>query len=91
MGINECEQNGSSLLGPSYQNPLFFFLIPVLCSSLNMRVQFRLMELNRAVCLECPEYQIPWFHDRFCQQQYNKGVSFLWVSQIVKFNSKVNY
>ncbi|XP_040331251.1 FAST kinase domain-containing protein 1, mitochondrial isoform X4 [Herpailurus yagouaroundi] len=43
-----------------------------LCSSLSMRVQLRLMELNRAVCLECPEYQIPWFHDRFCQQQYNK-------------------
>ncbi|XP_057359921.1 FAST kinase domain-containing protein 1, mitochondrial isoform X4 [Manis pentadactyla] len=42
------------------------------CSSLNTRVQFRLMELNRAVCLECPEYQIPWFHDRFCQQQYSK-------------------
>ena len=44
-----------------------------------MKVQFRLMELNRAVCLECPEYQIPWFHDRFCQQHYNKGLSFLWV------------
>uniref|UniRef100_A0A8D1BGS1 RAP domain-containing protein n=1 Tax=Sus scrofa TaxID=9823 RepID=A0A8D1BGS1_PIG len=43
----------------------------ILCSSLNMKVQFRLMELNRAVCLECPEYQIPWFHERFCQQ-YNK-------------------
>uniref|UniRef100_A0A8C0TZL6 FAST kinase domains 1 n=1 Tax=Canis lupus familiaris TaxID=9615 RepID=A0A8C0TZL6_CANLF len=46
--------------------------LELLCSSLNRRVQFRLMELNRAVCLECPEYQIPWFHDRFCQQQYNK-------------------
>ncbi|XP_057601730.1 FAST kinase domain-containing protein 1, mitochondrial [Hippopotamus amphibius kiboko] len=46
--------------------------IELLCSSLNMKVQFRLMELNRAVCLECPEYQIPWFHDRFCQQQYSK-------------------
>ncbi|XP_036850922.1 FAST kinase domain-containing protein 1, mitochondrial isoform X1 [Manis javanica] len=44
------------------------------CSSLNTRVQFRLMELNRAVCLECPEYQIPWFHDRFCQQQYSKDI-----------------
>jgi len=52
-----------------------------LCSSLNMKVQFRLMELNRAVCLECPEYQIPWFHDRFCQQQYNKGLPCLWVRQ----------
>ncbi|XP_024895268.1 FAST kinase domain-containing protein 1, mitochondrial isoform X4 [Pteropus alecto] len=45
----------------------------ILCSSLNRRVQFRLMELNRAVCLECPEYQIPWFHDRFCQH-YNKDI-----------------
>nr|XP_001494398.3 FAST kinase domain-containing protein 1, mitochondrial [Equus caballus]XP_014588011.1 FAST kinase domain-containing protein 1, mitochondrial [Equus caballus] len=49
--------------------------LELLCSSLNMRVQFRLMELNRAVCLECPEYQIPWFHDRFCQQQYSKDIS----------------
>ncbi|XP_029790294.1 FAST kinase domain-containing protein 1, mitochondrial isoform X2 [Suricata suricatta] len=48
--------------------------LELLCSSLSMRVQLRLMELNRAVCLECPEYQIPWFHDRFCQQQYNKDI-----------------
>ncbi|XP_012580144.1 PREDICTED: FAST kinase domain-containing protein 1 isoform X3 [Condylura cristata] len=48
--------------------------LALLCSSLSMRVQYRLMELNRAVYLECPEYQIPWFHDRFCQQQYNKDV-----------------
>ncbi|CAI9544876.1 unnamed protein product [Staurois parvus] len=27
-----------------------------------------LMELNRAVCIECPEYQIPWFHDQVSQQ-----------------------
>ncbi|XP_007943605.1 FAST kinase domain-containing protein 1, mitochondrial [Orycteropus afer afer] len=46
--------------------------LEILSSSLNMKVQFRLMELNRAVCLECPEFQIPWFHDRFCQQLYNK-------------------
>ncbi|XP_040150371.2 FAST kinase domain-containing protein 1, mitochondrial isoform X4 [Ictidomys tridecemlineatus] len=44
----------------------------VLPSSLRSRVQFRLMELNRAVRLECPEFQIPWFHERFCQQHYNK-------------------
>ncbi|XP_032148941.1 LOW QUALITY PROTEIN: FAST kinase domain-containing protein 1, mitochondrial [Sapajus apella] len=47
--------------------------LEVLPSSLSTRVQFHLMELNRAVCLECPEFQIPWFHDRFCQQ-YNKGI-----------------
>ncbi|XP_006867084.1 PREDICTED: FAST kinase domain-containing protein 1 [Chrysochloris asiatica] len=46
--------------------------LELLPSSLNTRVQLRLMELNRAVCLECPEFQIPWFHDRFCQQLYNR-------------------
>ncbi|KFO22482.1 FAST kinase domain-containing protein 1 [Fukomys damarensis] len=48
--------------------------LEILTSSLNSRVQLRLMELNRAVCLECPEFQIPWFHDRLCQQQYNKDI-----------------
>ncbi|XP_062043647.1 FAST kinase domain-containing protein 1, mitochondrial isoform X2 [Lepus europaeus] len=46
----------------------------VLPLSLSARIQFRLMELNRAVCLECPEFQIPWFHDRFCQQHYNRDI-----------------
>ncbi|XP_013915973.1 PREDICTED: FAST kinase domain-containing protein 1 [Thamnophis sirtalis] len=32
----------------------------------------QLMELNRAVCLECPELQIPWFHKRFCEQMKEK-------------------
>lgn len=31
------------------------------------------MQLNRAVCLECPEFQVPWFHERFCQQLQRKG------------------
>ncbi|RXM28142.1 FAST kinase domain-containing protein 1 [Acipenser ruthenus] len=38
-----------------------------------MRIRLRLIELNRAVCLECPEFQVPWFHDRFCQQLQRKG------------------
>lgn len=46
--------------------------LEILPSSLSARIQFRLMELNRAVCLECPELQVPWFHDRFCQRQFNK-------------------
>ncbi|XP_076026000.1 FAST kinase domain-containing protein 1, mitochondrial [Genypterus blacodes] len=41
--------------------------------SLNMRIRLRLMELNRAVCLECPEFQIPWFHDQYCLQLQKKG------------------
>ncbi|KAM6461494.1 FAST kinase domain-containing protein 1, mitochondrial isoform 1-T2 [Liasis olivaceus] len=32
----------------------------------------QLMELNRAVCLECPELQIPWFHKHFCEQLQDK-------------------
>ncbi|XP_050975201.1 FAST kinase domain-containing protein 1, mitochondrial isoform X2 [Labeo rohita] len=36
--------------------------------ALNMRIRLRLMELNRAVCLECPEFQVPWFHERYCKQ-----------------------
>lgn len=49
--------------------------LEILPSSLSARIQFRLMELNRAVCLECPELQVPWFHDRFCQRQFNKDTS----------------
>ncbi|KAL1785491.1 hypothetical protein HispidOSU_003605 [Sigmodon hispidus] len=48
--------------------------LEILSSNLSTRVQFRLMELNRAVCLECPEFEIPWFHERFCQGQYNKDI-----------------
>uniref|UniRef100_A0A5F9D3P1 FAST kinase domains 1 n=1 Tax=Oryctolagus cuniculus TaxID=9986 RepID=A0A5F9D3P1_RABIT len=48
--------------------------LEILPSSLSTRIQFRLMELNRAVCLECPEFQIPWFHDHFCQQHYNRDI-----------------
>ncbi|XP_053327113.1 FAST kinase domain-containing protein 1, mitochondrial [Spea bombifrons] len=42
--------------------------LETLPSALNIRIRLRLMQLNRAVCLECPEYQIPWFHDQYCQQ-----------------------
>ncbi|KAJ8255420.1 hypothetical protein GJAV_G00204680 [Gymnothorax javanicus] len=41
--------------------------------ALNLRIRLRLMELNRAVCLECPELQVPWFHERYCQQLQRKG------------------
>ncbi|XP_030064618.1 FAST kinase domain-containing protein 1, mitochondrial isoform X3 [Microcaecilia unicolor] len=47
--------------------------LETLPAALNMRIRFRLMELNRAVCLEGPEFQIPWFHDRYCQQLQHRG------------------
>ncbi|XP_068428932.1 FAST kinase domain-containing protein 1, mitochondrial [Clinocottus analis] len=47
--------------------------LETLPDTLNMRNRLRLMELNRAVCLECPEFQVPWFHERYCQLLQKKG------------------
>lgn len=47
--------------------------ITALPDILNMRTRLRLMELNRAVCLECPEFQVPWFHERYCRHLQKKG------------------
>ncbi|XP_040003717.1 FAST kinase domain-containing protein 1, mitochondrial isoform X2 [Xiphias gladius] len=47
--------------------------LETLPDALNMRTRLRLMELNRAVCLQCPEFQVPWFHERYCQQLQKKG------------------
>ncbi|KAL0963819.1 hypothetical protein UPYG_G00314050 [Umbra pygmaea] len=51
--------------------------LETLPDALNMRIRMRLMELNRAVCLECPESQVPWFHERYCQQLQRKGNGFI--------------
>lgn len=47
--------------------------LETLSDTLTMRTRLRLMELNRAVCLECPEYQVPWFHENYCQQFQKQG------------------
>ncbi|KAK1903504.1 FAST kinase domain containing protein 1 mitochondrial [Dissostichus eleginoides] len=47
--------------------------LETLSDALTMRTRLRLMELNRAVCLECPEYQVPWFHENYCQQFQKQG------------------
>ncbi|KAM5151879.1 FAST kinase domain-containing protein 1, mitochondrial [Mantella aurantiaca] len=31
-------------------------------------ISHTLMLLNRAVCIEHPEYGVPWFHEQYCQQ-----------------------
>ncbi|XP_067372769.1 FAST kinase domain-containing protein 1, mitochondrial isoform X2 [Channa argus] len=49
--------------------------LETLPDALNMRTRLRLMEFNRAVSLECPEFQVPWFHERYCQQLQKKGSS----------------
>lgn len=47
--------------------------LEILSHTVNVSVRSRLMALNRAVCLECPEYQVPWFHERYCQRLQQKG------------------
>ncbi|KAF5894957.1 FAST kinase domain-containing protein 1, mitochondrial, partial [Clarias magur] len=50
-------------------------------STQNMRVRSRLMQLNRAVCLECPEFQVPWFHEHYCMQLHRRDHSLVNVAQ----------
>ncbi|NXV80848.1 FAKD1 protein, partial [Atlantisia rogersi] len=44
--------------------------LEALPDAVKQRVRSRLMKLNRAVCLECPEFHIPWFHERYCQRVF---------------------
>ncbi|XP_055071201.1 FAST kinase domain-containing protein 1, mitochondrial [Misgurnus anguillicaudatus] len=55
--------------------------LETLPDALNMRVRLRLMELNRAVCLECPEFQVPWFHERYCTQLQKRANSSISAAQ----------
>uniref|UniRef100_A0A8C3JY00 FAST kinase domains 1 n=1 Tax=Calidris pygmaea TaxID=425635 RepID=A0A8C3JY00_9CHAR len=49
--------------------------LEVLPHTLKQRVRLHLMKLNRAVCLECPEFHIPWFHERYCQRVFHNSSS----------------
>ncbi|KFQ94631.1 FAST kinase domain-containing protein 1 [Nipponia nippon] len=49
--------------------------LEVLPDTLKRRVRSNLMKLNRAVCLECPEFHIPWFHERYCQRAFRNSSS----------------
>ncbi|XP_063789781.1 FAST kinase domain-containing protein 1, mitochondrial [Pseudophryne corroboree] len=40
----------------------------ILLPNHNLNTRLFLMKLNRAVCIEHPEYLIPWFHSSFCKQ-----------------------
>ncbi|XP_066178942.1 FAST kinase domain-containing protein 1, mitochondrial [Sylvia atricapilla] len=49
--------------------------LKVLPDTVKQRVHSRLMKLNRAVCLECPEFHIPWFHEPYCQRVFHNSTS----------------
>uniref|UniRef100_A0A8D0G3F0 FAST kinase domains 1 n=1 Tax=Strix occidentalis caurina TaxID=311401 RepID=A0A8D0G3F0_STROC len=48
--------------------------LEVLPDTLKQRVRLHLMKLNRAVCLECPEFHIPWFHEHYCQHIFHNSL-----------------
>jgi len=56
-----------------FSSQLFILFDSVLPDALKQRVRSRLMKLNRAVCLECPEFHIPWFHERYCQRVFHNS------------------
>ncbi|NXO26523.1 FAKD1 protein, partial [Cisticola juncidis] len=49
--------------------------LKVLPDAVKQRVHSSLMKLNRAVCLECPEFHIPWFHEPYCQRVLHNSTS----------------
>ncbi|NXI38975.1 FAKD1 protein, partial [Galbula dea] len=49
--------------------------LEVLPDTLKQRICLCLMKLNRAVCLECPEFHIPWFHEHYCQRVFHNSSS----------------
>ncbi|XP_005520059.1 PREDICTED: FAST kinase domain-containing protein 1 [Pseudopodoces humilis] len=49
--------------------------LKVLPDTVKQRVNSSLMKLNRAVCLECPEFHIPWFHELYCQRVFHNSTS----------------
>ncbi|NWR43596.1 FAKD1 protein, partial [Regulus satrapa] len=49
--------------------------LKVLPDTAKQRVRSSLMKLNRAVCLECPEFHIPWFHQPYCQRLLHNNMN----------------
>nr|XP_030134291.3 FAST kinase domain-containing protein 1, mitochondrial isoform X2 [Taeniopygia guttata] len=47
----------------------------ILPDTMKQRVHSSLMKLNRAVCLECPEFHVPWFHEPYCQRVFHNSMS----------------
>lgn len=76
-GVTLCRFNG---LSPQYTAKIFSpdFMakldaevadVPSDFSHYQFQIRRSLMLFNRGVCLKYPEYGIPWFHDKFCQEQ----------------------
>ncbi|VVC40572.1 RAP domain,FAST kinase-like protein, subdomain 2 [Cinara cedri] len=34
-----------------------------------LKLRELLMTLNRTVCIDCPEFDVPWFHSKYCEEK----------------------
>lgn len=58
---------------------LFHITFTALSKSLSWWTRLHLMKLNRAVCIECPEFQVPWFHEEYCKFYHHTGTVMLFL------------
>uniref|UniRef100_A0A8C3V411 FAST kinase domains 1 n=1 Tax=Catharus ustulatus TaxID=91951 RepID=A0A8C3V411_CATUS len=65
----------TTIFNVSFLSKLDAQLKGILPDTVKQRVHSSLMKLNRAVCLECPEFHIPWFHEPYCQRVFHSSVS----------------
>uniref|UniRef100_A0A8C3UZ77 FAST kinase domains 1 n=1 Tax=Catharus ustulatus TaxID=91951 RepID=A0A8C3UZ77_CATUS len=63
----------TTIFNVSFLSKLDAQLKGILPDTVKQRVHSSLMKLNRAVCLECPEFHIPWFHEPYCQRNLGCG------------------
>ncbi|KAF2905968.1 hypothetical protein ILUMI_00199 [Ignelater luminosus] len=55
-----------------------------------IRVRNNMMQLNRAVCLDYPQSNVPWFHQKYIQQSQSKAPKWERISEIhAKFKSYI--
>ena len=61
---NQCPSNAERQLGRTSTYP--------------RRLRRAMMNLNRVVCVCYPEYNVPWFHEKYCMEEANnlRGPSF---------------
>lgn len=59
----------------------FIDLFSSLQTTYPARVRRTLMELNRSVCIDMPEAGVPWFHEKYCQEQMHTSACTYAVNQ----------
>lgn len=41
------------------------------------------MVINRAVCIDNPEYDVPWFHTKFCEDVQSLGKIYISKNELI--------